>query len=956
MDECSVKLFEYQLGGKGCSQEIIDSNIKSEEKCVEAGGVEEAVKKVETGSESNGDSDDGMANPVSGFRFEKDSGVFDGAIAEVVDYLEAEVYPEFIKAFPDVTVGTLDASEFVVGFDCDYGYGSNASIGNNAPSNISIDVPTEFSPKNNRSVNRLLFTNAPLRSDSLRKNPLPTRNIPKASNGAKMNSSAEALMMSNPRCQLLNVMMKDNNLLSYFRAFLLRIGAGCYLDMYNDVKDMSNKLDIAYYNTDYEFKMATVLYFLHSLYAKYLAKTSKIMQVDTSATANQHCREVLLPSFFDNFTPRFVVCTQFMNNNGDDGVNYENGFKNFESDIYMSIAANLVDCFVVSKECLSYCEVGNDTNKNLYPFETGGSVDEDFDGEIRAHFVAGVNSLCHKRNSDAFVRSSSASPLNLEAGVTRNRRATALLGSDFEGSSASAVATRESDVGQGAGNIIPHISTPPKESHNGEIYAYQYVKAPVLSCCNLEKLRCFCRNFQASDGKSVDAFSTFIRLRGKTSYLQFCYSAYLFTITFYVNKMELLSAGKMLMDKFLSKNSSQYIQIPTEIRTEMYGKHLNFGRDLFDNATSWVQTMLKEQYWKHMDLQHDVQHPHEGVDAIHPSNDDVSTYHPSSTLGDIAPITTGTSALIASPKDQSEQPLDFGVKTVVGNRRGSCGVTVVQRGQDPRICGVAVAPPSVQPFGKACDNHSSVNAEEPTKPLLLSAVVKFRKRLSTFSLLHRRIDPNASAPFTLNEVINNRQCCSVFKEYLERENAAYLLTFMSEVEECRGITVEAFRKIYYKQIYYKYVHPYAILLVPIEEASRKLAVEGMHKCLPSSFRCCVDNVLKYMNIHHYPRMLKSPEASLIADILIQQNQQSKAAHCRKSRISSLTSSSISPIVTANPGTTVSTSGSDVSKPRRLSLQSNVLENKICPTDMLDLRSVLQCQSTARFFKDFCVRR
>ena len=104
----------------------------------------------------------------------------------------------------------------------------------------------------------------------------------------------------------------------------------------------------------------------------------------------------------------------------------------------------------------------------------------------------------------------------------------------------------------------------------------------------------------------------------------------------------------------------------------------------------------------------------------------------------------------------------------------------------------------------------------------------------------------------LKDIINNASACSVFKEFLEKENASHLLTFLLEIEECRGVTVPGFRVIYFKQIYFKYLHPLGMLMVPISDESRNLVMRELESdCVlgPIAFKHIVDDVLHYMDTH-----------------------------------------------------------------------------------------------------------
>lgn len=182
----------------------------------------------------------------------------------------------------------------------------------------------------------------------------------------------------------------------------------------------------------------------------------------------------------------------------------------------------------------------------------------------------------------------------------------------------------------------------------------------------------------------------------------------------------------------------------------------------------------------------------------------------------------------------------------------------------------------------------------------------------------RRLDSNIgsgrSSLRMVKEVLLHPQCCSIFKEYLERESAPQTLLFILEIEEFRRIPQAALQRLRARKIFNKFLHDMAILPLPVSEATRAAVASELVSSSFSIFKVAAEEVLTYIEVAQFPCFAKSPDMKRVEAIL--RSEVSSTKHKRRQSIS------------------IDTMGI---------------------ADTRSLRQILQNQTTTRYFKDFCNR-
>ena len=180
----------------------------------------------------------------------------------------------------------------------------------------------------------------------------------------------------------------------------------------------------------------------------------------------------------------------------------------------------------------------------------------------------------------------------------------------------------------------------------------------------------------------------------------------------------------------------------------------------------------------------------------------------------------------------------------------------------------------------------------------------------------------------LRNIIAHPNCCSIFKEFLERESASQTILFIIEAEEYRRITNTAYQQMNARKIYNKFLHPLSIRPVPVSEETSNYIKQNLDNGGPALFKQCQEDVLTYIEACQLPKLTKST-----ADITVIQKILSTASDTLNQKFSKQSMSSTVPGY------------------RRTSVSFKTItmnETKL-------LRCILQNQLLTRFFKDFCNR-
>jgi hypothetical protein len=166
-------------------------------------------------------------------------------------------------------------------------------------------------------------------------------------------------------------------------------------------------------------------------------------------------------------------------------------------------------------------------------------------------------------------------------------------------------------------------------------------------------------------------------------------------------------------------------------------------------------------------------------------------------------------------------------------------------------------------------------------------------------------------------VLEHAQCCSVFKEFLDREGLSQTVLFCIEVEEFRRIPSFDFQLVRARKIYSKYMHELAAMPVPVTTFTRNEILRCITGgvVLPTLFKCAAEEVVRYMEIFQFPRFLQAPDMQRVAAILKSESQH----------------------------------------PTRLLRRSSLSVHAMPQTDAMNLKSILKNQSCTRYLKDYCAK-
>jgi hypothetical protein len=190
----------------------------------------------------------------------------------------------------------------------------------------------------------------------------------------------------------------------------------------------------------------------------------------------------------------------------------------------------------------------------------------------------------------------------------------------------------------------------------------------------------------------------------------------------------------------------------------------------------------------------------------------------------------------------------------------------------------------------------------------------------------------------MRNILSHPCCCSIFKEYLERESSSQTILFIVEVEAYRRITNAAYQKMRARKIYNKFLHPLSIMPVPVSVETHQRIQNNVEVAGPALFKQAQDDVMDYVESCQFSKLVKAPEMALIENILrVEESsllQESGGHHHRgKARYDH--------------------AGGGGGSRRRLS--SLYFVGNDVAGDSKSLRFILRNQLCTRFFKDFCNR-
>ena len=187
----------------------------------------------------------------------------------------------------------------------------------------------------------------------------------------------------------------------------------------------------------------------------------------------------------------------------------------------------------------------------------------------------------------------------------------------------------------------------------------------------------------------------------------------------------------------------------------------------------------------------------------------------------------------------------------------------------------------------------------------------------------------------LRNILAHPNCCSIFKEFLERESSSQTILFITDVEAYRHITNTIYQKIRARKIYNKYLHSLSIMTVPISTESHPQIETDLERAGPSLFSKAQEDVMDYIESCQFTKLLKAPEITLIYNILDTEERNHQS----------------------DPGSQqfVSRSKSNQHAARFRRRLSSLYFQEVDIGDTRSLHYILSNQLCTRFFKDFCNR-
>jgi len=406
-----------------------------------------------------------------------------------------------------------------------------------------------------------------------------------------------------------------------------------------------------------------------------------------------------------------------------------------------------------------------------------------------------------------------------------------------------------------------------------------------------------------------ELFTHFLETRSKLSYMQFSQSVLRFQESSYSNEMDRAIDCSNIFDRYISRNAEDYVAVPEDIKLKITKNQFRGSQLLFSEALDWVLDILFTSYWvpfkneineqlklkmeeEERNIKADSSNSDSSIESTRESmmeeKKDELTVVKGSQKNKIAPITDG----ILSKFIPQTQRLSFN-----GDSRR---VSNWDRRKSLRSIG----------------RRNSIGAPKIADSADTEQIIRKHK----FGLSYRKIESRSAKPSQcVKDVLEHSQCCSIFKEFLERENGAQTLLFLLEVEEYRRIPQVSYQLVRARKVFNKFIHSLSIMPLPISTSVRDEIEENMRNdlFLPVLFKKATLQIHDYIEKVQFPKFQQSKEMDIVINILSQE--------------AGVTSKTV------------------VRRRSSIALQS--LEE----AQVMNLKTILQYQISTRFFKDFCVR-
>ena len=405
-----------------------------------------------------------------------------------------------------------------------------------------------------------------------------------------------------------------------------------------------------------------------------------------------------------------------------------------------------------------------------------------------------------------------------------------------------------------------------------------------------------------------ELFGDYLETRCKLSYMQFSQSALRFQESSYSNDMERAIDCSNIFDRYISRNAEDAVALPEDIKLKIVRNHFRGSKLLFSEALDWVLDLLYSNYWIFFKDEINIRRHDQKVEV------EVNKTEKEDYDSDDSSIESTRESMTDERKDE-EQPnlkkktpdgllgkfMSSNQKLFFSGPNGSRRISTLDRRR------------SIRPIGR----RNSIGA-----PKIADCDTEHIINKHKFGLSYRKIEPKSikKPSQCIKDVLEHSGCCSIFKEYLERESGSQTLLFLLEVEEYRRIPQAAYQVVRARKIFNKFVHHLSIMPIPISCSIREEIEQNIknHLFLPVLFKKATLQIHDYIEKVQFPKFQQSKEMEDVISIL---SQEASSSHHKT-------------IVR-----------------RRSSIAMQSFEE----SQVMNLKTILQYQTSTRFFKDFCVR-
>lgn len=407
-----------------------------------------------------------------------------------------------------------------------------------------------------------------------------------------------------------------------------------------------------------------------------------------------------------------------------------------------------------------------------------------------------------------------------------------------------------------------------------------------------------------------EVFAEFLESKGKLSYLQFCQSVLRYQESLYTNDMDRAIDSSDIFDRYISRNAENIITLPDPLKVAVVKNIFRGSKFLFSDALDWVLDLLYNNYWLPFKSEiKQVNKREEEIEKANKKKEESSDSDDSSVESTKDSITDEKKDDVAIIKEFQTRRMSIGTANKVVPVDGI--FTKYFSGNRDRRISTLDRRKSIRPIGR----RNSIGA-----PKIADSDAEHIISKHKYGLSFRKIESSTlKSSQYIKDTLEHSQCCSIFKEFLERESGSQTLLFLLEVEEYRRIPQASFQLTRARKIYNKFIHPLSIMPIPISSSTREEIEQNLNNLtmLPVLFKNATLQIHSYIEKVQFPKFQKSESIEEVVNILSQEaGNVGKSLTRRRSSIAMQSSEALS---------------------------------------AMNLKNILQYQSSTRFFKDFCVR-